>query len=151
MCQLTSFTNPRMHLFHIPQCNIQNRNVHISVLNVALWDMEQVHSGICEIGLFHCLYIEKVVFHQCHSVIIISQVITGFHVLKRKCHFEKKISLLSFFLSFFLYCWHISNDNQITQIYSRVCFDPCPCFHDHKRQPANKLTNHWRKVFLTKL
>ena len=57
--QLTSFTNPRMHLFHIPQCNIQNRNVHISVLNVALWDMEQVHSGICEIGLLckcygHC-------------------------------------------------------------------------------------------------
>ena len=40
-----------MHLFHIPQCSIQNRNVHISVLNGALWDMEQVHSGICEIGL----------------------------------------------------------------------------------------------------
>ena len=38
--------NPRMHLFHIPQCSIQNRNVHISVLNGALWDMEQVHSGI---------------------------------------------------------------------------------------------------------
>ena len=32
-----------MHLFHIPQCSIQNRNVHISVLNGALWDMEQVH------------------------------------------------------------------------------------------------------------
>ena len=41
-----------MHLFHIPQCNIQNRNVHISVLDVALWDMEQVHSGICEWGQF---------------------------------------------------------------------------------------------------
>ena len=40
-----------MHLFHIQQCSIQNRNVHISVLNGALWDMEQVHSGICEIGL----------------------------------------------------------------------------------------------------
>ena len=38
-------------LLHIPQCSIQNRNVHISVLNEALWDMEQVHSGICEIGL----------------------------------------------------------------------------------------------------
>ena len=44
-------TNPRMHLFHIPQCSIQNRNGHISVLNGALWDMEQVHSGICEVGL----------------------------------------------------------------------------------------------------
>ena len=40
-----------MHLFHIAQCSIQSRNVHISVLNGALWDMEQVHSGICEIGL----------------------------------------------------------------------------------------------------
>ena len=35
-----------MHPFHIPQCFIQNRNVHISVLNGELWDMEQVHSGI---------------------------------------------------------------------------------------------------------
>ena len=49
--ELTWLTNPRMHLFHIPQCSIQNRNVHISVLNGALWDMEQVHSEICEIGL----------------------------------------------------------------------------------------------------
>ena len=36
---------------HIPQCTIQNRNVHISILNGALWDMGQVHSGICEKGL----------------------------------------------------------------------------------------------------
>ena len=42
-----------MQLFHIPQCSIQNRNVHISVLNGALRDMEQVHSGICEIGLLN--------------------------------------------------------------------------------------------------
>ena len=42
-----------MHLSHIPQCTIQNRNVHISVLNGALWDMGQVHCGICEIGQFH--------------------------------------------------------------------------------------------------
>ena len=41
-----------MHLFNIPQCTIQNRNVHISVLNGALWDMEQVHCRICEIGLY---------------------------------------------------------------------------------------------------
>ena len=40
-----------MHLFHIPQCSIQNRNMHISVLNGALWDMEQVHSGNCETDL----------------------------------------------------------------------------------------------------
>ena len=41
-----------MHLSHIPQCTIQNRNVHISVLNGALWDMGQVHCWICEFGLF---------------------------------------------------------------------------------------------------
>ena len=40
-----------MHPFHIPECFIQNRNVHISVLNGAFCDMEQVRSGICEIGL----------------------------------------------------------------------------------------------------
>ena len=39
-----------MHLFHVPQYFIENRNVHISVLNGALWDMEQVHSRICELG-----------------------------------------------------------------------------------------------------
>ena len=39
-----------MHPFHITQCSIQNRNLHISVLNGALWDMEQVHSGIYELG-----------------------------------------------------------------------------------------------------
>ena len=40
-----------MQLFHIPQYSIQNRNVHISFLNRALWDMEQLHYGIHEIGL----------------------------------------------------------------------------------------------------
>ena len=36
---------------HFPQCTIQKRNVHISLLNGALWDMGQAHCGICEIGL----------------------------------------------------------------------------------------------------
>ena len=49
--QLTKDTNPWMHLFHIPQRSIQNRNVHISVLNGVLCDMKQVHDGIYEIGL----------------------------------------------------------------------------------------------------
>ena len=31
-------------------CSISH-NVHTSVLNGALWDMEQVHSGISQIGL----------------------------------------------------------------------------------------------------
>ena len=39
-----------MHRFDIPQCTIQNRNVHISVLKDALWDMGYVHFGICELG-----------------------------------------------------------------------------------------------------
>ena len=39
-----------MHLSHILQCPIQNQNVHISVLNGALWDMEQVHYGICKLS-----------------------------------------------------------------------------------------------------
>ena len=40
-----------MHLSHNPQHTIQNKNVHISVLNGALWNMGQVHFGICEIDL----------------------------------------------------------------------------------------------------
>ena len=43
-----------MHLFHIPQYTIQNRNVRISVLNGALWDMERVHCGIREFGKLMC-------------------------------------------------------------------------------------------------
>ena len=35
-----------MHLLHIAQYTIQNRNVHILVLNSALLDMEEVHCGI---------------------------------------------------------------------------------------------------------
>ena len=43
-------------MFYFPQFSyIENRNVHISVLNGALWDMEQVHSGICETGLLHAI------------------------------------------------------------------------------------------------
>ena len=42
-----------MHLFHIPEYSIQNRNMHISVLNGAFWDVEQARSGIREIGLLH--------------------------------------------------------------------------------------------------
>ena len=40
-----------MHLSHIPQYTIQDRNVHISVLNGVLWDMEHVQCGICEVAL----------------------------------------------------------------------------------------------------
>ena len=51
ICLQTKFTNPTMHMSHIPQCIIQNRNVHISVLNGALWDIGQVQLGICEASL----------------------------------------------------------------------------------------------------
>ena len=37
--QLISLVNPIVYLSHIPQCTIQNRNVHICVLNGALWDV----------------------------------------------------------------------------------------------------------------
>ena len=51
----TNLTNPMMLLLHIPQCTFQNRNVHISVLNGVLWDMEQVHCRVCEICVLLCL------------------------------------------------------------------------------------------------
>ena len=46
------FTILTMHLFHITQCTIQNRNAHIFAPNGTLWDKEQVHCGICDINLF---------------------------------------------------------------------------------------------------
>ena len=54
--QLTKFTNSTMHQSHIAQCSIQNRNVHISVLNGAFWYMGQLHCVVCEIGLYVILY-----------------------------------------------------------------------------------------------
>ena len=84
-----------MQLSHIPQCSIQNRNVHISVLNGALWDMEQLHSGICEscqlrtvrlnctsarstfgivflIGIYVLHNIEKTISQMCVDFLIVS-------------------------------------------------------------------------------
>ena len=46
---LIIFTNPTIHLSHTPQCTIQNRNMHIFLPNGALWDIGQVHFGICEL------------------------------------------------------------------------------------------------------
>ena len=45
----SNVTNPALHLTHTAQCTTQNKTVHISVLSGALWDMEQLHCGICEI------------------------------------------------------------------------------------------------------
>ena len=49
--QYVKFTNPTVHLPHIPQCIIQDRNVYTLVLNGALRYMGQVRCGICEAGL----------------------------------------------------------------------------------------------------
>ena len=54
-----------MHLTHNPQCTIQNRNVHISVLNDALRDMGRVDCGICEINLSHFLFYMDVITYPC--------------------------------------------------------------------------------------
>ena len=51
-----------MQLFYIPP-SIQNT----SVLNGAVWDMEQVDSGICEIGLLHPLIRTIFVKHGNHK------------------------------------------------------------------------------------
>ena len=38
---------------------MQNRNVHISVLNSVLWDMVQVHCRICEVCLLFDQFVYK--------------------------------------------------------------------------------------------
>ena len=58
---------PEYTCFYIPQCSIQNRDVNISVLNGALRDMAQMHSGICETGLLEdMIYIPK----QAHTFLL---------------------------------------------------------------------------------
>ena len=58
--QKSSFTNPGMHLFHIPQCSTQKRNVHISVLfwmeHCGIWNrriLGFVKMVICVVNGFH--------------------------------------------------------------------------------------------------
>ena len=52
-------------VFLIPQCPIQNRNVHISVLkDDALLDMEQVHCGICELGQLILVDMGTIIWQQ---------------------------------------------------------------------------------------
>ena len=63
---LTNLTNPIMHLFHNPQCTIQNKNVRISVLSVELWDMGQVHCGVCEFVIMS-LHVHPTVFSVCYN------------------------------------------------------------------------------------
>ena len=59
-----------MHLSHIPQYTIQNRNVHLSVLNGVLWDMEQLYWKICEIGLIgHSLPL----YNICENTVIFNK------------------------------------------------------------------------------
>ena len=50
MCTTTSWSNDRIHKYHdafvpYPAVHIQNRIVHISVINSLLWGMEHVHCG----------------------------------------------------------------------------------------------------------
>ena len=69
--QLTSFTNPTTHLSHIPEYTIQNRNVPISVLNGALWDM-----GMCIVRFVNMVYSDVrflwfiVIFGLCTSTLV---------------------------------------------------------------------------------
>ena len=64
-----------MHLHHFPRCTIQNRNVHISVLNGAVWDMGQVHQlwdlWIWVIASFRDSTLFSLVFHGSHIYIYI--------------------------------------------------------------------------------
>ena len=59
-----------MHLFYIPQCTIQNINVHISVMNGVLWDMEQVHYGNCEISVL----LHQAIFNPCNAESILGNM-----------------------------------------------------------------------------
>ena len=63
---IDQLTNPTMHLSPIPQCTIQYRNMHISVMNAALWDMGQVNFWICEFGLLDLHMLNYFMVAECH-------------------------------------------------------------------------------------
>ena len=63
-----AITNPTGHLSHILKCTIQNRNVHISVLNDALWDMGQVHK---------CMGFLNLVFYSPYDRLSLPFLLTG--------------------------------------------------------------------------
>ena len=49
-----------MHMFHILEFTIQNRNVHLSVLNGASWDMGQmlsIHFSSDLYGVYMVIYV----------------------------------------------------------------------------------------------
>ena len=46
--EFIQFTNPTMHLLHIPKCTIQNRNVH--------WMVHYEISGRCAVGFVRKVY-----------------------------------------------------------------------------------------------
>ena len=57
------------------------RHMHISVLNVVLWDMKQVHSGICKTGLFQQLGIFQYWRMKCIYIFTFSQINSARHAL----------------------------------------------------------------------
>ena len=62
--QETNLTNPKLHRLLVPQFIIQNKIVHISVLNGTLWDKGHVQCGICELAPFPK---SQLLFHAvCH-------------------------------------------------------------------------------------
>ena len=65
------FPHPTMH--H-SQCTIKNRNVHISVLNGVLWDMEQVYCVICEIGLLIIMSLNPGIPSRLHKWVLMLNI-----------------------------------------------------------------------------
>ena len=105
-----------MHLSHIQQCAIQNRNVHIYVLNGALWDMEQVHCGICEISqLYHLFMLLVVTFWILVIIHLFDIAIVSlfFPLSFQSCFICPIFSIYSqctlFFNFFFIYSHHAFN------------------------------------------
>ena len=94
------FTNPRMHMFHIPQCSIQNRNVHISVLNGALWELDQLGCRLSIIGgatvLVSCQIIKALqfegrtpvegIYKWCPKWIVITWLAHRYNAVKPVCN-----------------------------------------------------------------
>ena len=93
------------------KCTIQNKNVHIYVLTGALWDMGQVHCGICEFGF------------------IISTVVDRGGINRHMAGFGHFFCLMtgSIFHPFYNVChgnrWTVGSSKRVHEtLYIRICF-----------------------------
>ena len=95
--EFTNLINPTGSLPHIPQYTIQNRNVHICVLDGVFWGAGLVHCGFFKYWSIHKTISVNFVFATCPKSIMVQGHLQSLYwfpsyilakCLHRSCHFR---------------------------------------------------------------